>query len=39
MNCNYQTLFIILVGAASSQYLVLQFTKNQLCRRNLENTL
>lgn len=39
MNCNYQTLFIILVGAISSQYLVLQFTKNQLCRKNLENTL
>lgn len=39
MYCDYQTLFIILVGTASSQYLVLQFIKNQLCLKNLEYTL
>lgn len=39
MYCDYQTLFIILVGTASSQYLVLQFIKNQICLKNLDYTL
>lgn len=39
MNCDHQTLFIILVGTVSSQYLVLQFVKNRLCIKNLEYTL
>ncbi len=39
MNCGHQTLFVIIVGAASSQYLVLQLVKNILCAKNLEYTL
>lgn len=39
MNCDYQTLFIIVVGAASSQYLTLQLAKNRLCIKNFETTL
>lgn len=39
MGCDYQTLFIVLVGTTTSQYLVWYFVRNQLCIKNFEQTL
>lgn len=39
MGCDYQTLFIVVVGTATSQYLVWYFVRNQLCIKHFEQTL
>jgi hypothetical protein len=39
MHCDYQTLFIIVAGATTSQYLVWQFARIQACLRHFERTL
>lgn len=39
MNCNYQILFIILIGTSTCQYFVWQYVKNLLCLQNLDYTL
>lgn len=39
MHCDYQTFFIVLVGTTTSQYLVWQWVKNQLCLQYLDFTL
>lgn len=39
MRCDSQTLFIVVVGVATSQFLVWQFTKVQLCLLYMDRTL
>lgn len=39
MYCNYQILFIILMGTCTSQYFVLQYVKNLLCLEKFDTTL
>lgn len=39
MRCDLQTFFIIVVGTATSQYLVWHYIKNRLCVKNLDFTM
>lgn len=39
MHCDYQTFFIIVVGSATSQYLVWHYLKNSLCIKNFDYTM
>lgn len=39
MHCDAQTLFVVVIGIITSQYLVWHFVNNQSCIQNMEKTL
>lgn len=39
MRCEYHTIFVVLVGVLTSQFLTIRLVKNRLCDKNFEYTM